>query len=53
MKLLDRIAIFLDIDGYIVLCYEDRILKRIIDLKEYSVYYAESAANNWESGIID
>jgi|FreactTroBogLake_1042271.scaffolds.fasta_scaffold01385_11 hypothetical protein len=49
----NRRAVITDIDGYVVLCYENEILKRTIDLKDKSIYYAESAAENWESGILN
>lgn len=51
-KIENRRATIADIDGYVVLCYENEVLMKTIDVKDHSIYYAESAVENWESGII-
>lgn len=39
-------------DHYAVWCYVDGVVVKPIDLPGKSIYYAESAAENWIKGII-
>lgn len=39
-------------DGYVVDCYIGDTLSKTIDVKQYSLRYAEDTAENWVTSII-